>query len=67
MKALGSMVRATLILYHMLGLATLASIALAAACWGVTALVGPLPVAVWIAAAPMLYVAWLAFMLGASA
>jgi FkbH-like protein len=67
MKAVGSMVRGTLILYHMLGLATLASIALAAGCWAATELLGPLPTVVWIAAAPILYSIWLALLLGASA
>ena len=67
MKAVRSMVRAVLILYHMLGLATLASVLLATACWGVSALVGPLPAPIWIALCPALYLVWLTLMLGASA
>ncbi len=61
------MVRAILILYHMLGLATLASILLATACWSVSAIAGPAPPAVWIALGPVLYLSWLLLMLGASA
>jgi FkbH-like protein len=67
MKAMRSMVRAILILYHMLGLATLASILLATACWSLSAIVGPVPLAVWIALGPILYLGWLLLMLGASA
>lgn len=67
MKAVRSMIRGSLILYHILGLATLASIVLAAGCWVATAILGPLPAPVWIAAGPALYLAWLALLLGASA
>src|ERR1700722_13013696 len=67
MKAMRSIVRGTLILYHILGLATFASAVLASACWAATAILGPLPAPVWIAVGPALYVAWLALLLGASA
>jgi len=61
------MVRAILILYHMLGLATLASILLALGCWSLSAMAGSAPPAVWIALGPVLYFSWLMLMLGASA
>jgi FkbH-like protein len=67
MKAVRSIVRGSLILYHILGLATLASAVLAAGCWAATAILGPLPTPVWIAVGPALYVAWLALLLVASA
>jgi FkbH-like protein len=61
------MVRAILIFYHMLGLATAASIVLALGCWSVSSMVGSAPPAVWIALGPVLYFSWLMLMLGASA
>lgn len=67
MKTMRSMFRALLILYHMLGLATLASILLAAACWSLSAITGSAPPAVWIALGPVLYLGWLLLFLGASA
>jgi FkbH-like protein len=67
MKSIRVIIRGSLILYHVLGMATLASVVLAAGCWAATAILGPLPAPVWIAACPVLYLTWLGLLLGASA
>jgi FkbH-like protein len=66
-KKIRSILRGVLILYHILGLATLASVLLGLGCWQVCRLTGSGSPGVWIALSPILYSCWLVLTLALSA